>query len=128
MLPLDPQRFMPAVGQGALGIECREDDYDLLVLLASLEDRDTRVCVDAERGFLAGLDGGCQVPIAAHARLADEETLVLDGLVAEVDGSVILRGSRSGSAIDARQIGQALAVELLDGGGRAILEKLYPKL
>lgn len=128
MLPLDPQRFMPAVGQGALGIECREDDYDLLVLLASLEDRETRVCVDAERGFLAGLNGGCQVPIAAHARLADEENLVLDGLVAEVDGSVILRGSRSGNAIDARQIGEALAVELLDGGGRAILEKLYPKL
>lgn len=127
MLPLDPERMLPAVGQGALGVECREDDYDLLVLLASLEDRDTRVCVDAERAFLAGLDGGCQVPIAGHARLLDEENLVLEGLVAEVDGSLILRGTRSGNAIDAAQIGQALATELLDGGGRNILEKLYPK-
>ena len=127
MLPLDPERVMPAVGQGALGIECREDNYDLLVLLASLEDRDTRVCVDAERAFLAGLDGGCQVPIAGHARFVDEDNLVLEGLVAEVDGSLILRGERRGDAVDSRQIGESLAAELLDGGGRAILEKLYPK-
>ena len=127
MLPLDPERVMPAVGQGALGIECREDNYDLLVLLASLEDRDTRVCVDAERAFLAGLDGGCQVPIAGHARFVDEDNLVLEGLVAEVDGSLILRGERRGDAIDSRQIGESLAAELLDGGGRAILEKLYPQ-
>lgn len=128
MLPLDPERFMPAVGQGALGIECREDNYDLLVLLASLEDRNTRVCVDAERAFLAALDGGCQVPIAAYGRLADEENLVLDGLVAETDGSVILRGSKHGTPIDSRRLGEALATELLDGGARAILKKLYPKL
>ena len=128
MLPFAPERVMPAVGQGALGIECREDNYDLLVLLASLEDRDTRVCVDAERAFLAGLDGGCQVPIAAHARLVDEETLVLEGLVAEVDGSLILRGERRGDAIDSSKIGESLAQELLDGGARTILEKLYPKL
>lgn len=126
MLPLDPNRIMPAVGQGALGIECREDNYDLLVLLASLEDRNTRVCVDAERAFLAGLNGGCQVPIAGHAHFVDEENLILDGLIAEVDGSLVLRGSRSGNAIDAREIGEALAKELLDGGGRRILEKLYP--
>ena len=126
MLPLDPDRIMPAAGQGALGIECREDNYDLLVLLASLEDRNTRVCVDAERAFLAGLNGGCQVPIAGHAHFVDEENLILDGLIAEVDGSLVLRGSRSGNAIDAREIGEALAKELLDGGGRRILEKLYP--
>lgn len=126
MLPLDPDRIMPAAGQGALGIECREDNYDLLVLLASLEDRNTRVCVDAERAFLAGLNGGCQVPIAGHAHFVDEENLILDGLIAEVDGSLVLRGSRNGNAIDAREIGEALAKELLDGGGRRILEKLYP--
>ena len=126
MLPLDPERIMPAAGQGALGIECREDNYDLLVLLASLEDRNTRVCVDAERAFLAGLNGGCQVPIAGHAHFVDEENLILDGLIAEVDGSLVLRGSRSGNAIDAREIGESLAKELLDGGGRRILEKLYP--
>lgn len=125
MFPLDPQRMVPAVGQGALGIECQEDNYELLVLLASLEDRSTRVCVDAERGFLAALDGGCQVPIAAHAELVDDENVSIDGLVAEVDGSVILRGERHGNAIDARRIGADLATELLDNGGKAILDKLY---
>ncbi|MSS27751.1 hydroxymethylbilane synthase [Desulfovibrio sp. PG-178-WT-4] len=125
MTPLDPERFLPAVGQGALGIECREDNYDLLVLLAGLEDRATRVCVDAERGFLAGLEGGCQVPIAGHARLVDEENVSLEGLVAEVDGSLILRGAKSGNAADARALGLDLARELLDRGGRAILAKLY---
>ncbi len=125
MQPLDPHDFVPAVGQGALGIECRDDDYDLFGLLALLEDSATRVCVEAERGFLAGLEGGCQVPIAGHARLPDAETVRLDGLVAEVDGSLILRGEKSGPASEARHLGQELARDLLDKGGRAILEKLY---
>ena len=75
-------------GQGALGIECRRDDERVLGLVKRLEDYETRVCVEAERGFLTGLDGGCQVPIGAHARL-DGDTVSLDGLVAEVDGSRI---------------------------------------
>lgn len=125
MRPLAPESFLPAVGQGALGIECREDDYDLFTLLALLEDGPTRVCVEAERGFLAGLEGGCQVPIAGHARLLDEETLSLEGLIAEVDGSHILRGEKSGPTCSARQLGLDLAVELLGKGGRAILAKLY---
>ena len=125
MHSLDPQVFLPAVGQGALGIECREDDYDLFALLAQLEDTPTRVCVEAERGFLAGLEGGCQVPIAGHARLLDDDTLCLEGLVAEVDGSRILRAQKQGHTSQARQWGLELASEILDQGGRAILEKLY---
>lgn len=125
MRPLAPESFLPAVGQGALGIECREDDYDLFTQLALLEDGPTRVCVEAERGFLAGLEGGCQVPVAGHARVLDEENLCLEGLIAEVDGSRILRGEKSGPTCGARQLGLDLAVELLDKGGRAILAKLY---
>ena len=125
MHSLDPQVFLPAVGQGALGIECREDDYELFALLAQLEDTPTRVCVEAERGFLAGLEGGCQVPIAGHARLLDDDTLCLEGLVAEVDGSRILRAQKQGHTSQARQWGLELASEILDQGGRAILEKLY---
>jgi len=125
MQALPQQDFIPAVGQGAIGIECREDDYDVLVRLASLEDRATRICVEAERAFLAGLEGGCQVPIAGHARLLDEETIALEGLVAEVDGSRILRSVRQGHAADATLLGRSLADELLEQGGRAILEKLY---
>ncbi|MBO6170845.1 MAG: hydroxymethylbilane synthase [Desulfovibrio sp.] len=125
MCPLDAARFLPAVGQGAIGIECREDDYDLFTLLAYLEDSPTRVCVEAERGFLAGLDGGCQVPIAGHAVLRDDETVRLDGLVAETDGSRILRDSAEGHTSLARQVGLNLAETLLSRGGRAILDKLY---
>ena len=125
MHSLDPQVFLPAVGQGALGIECREDDYDLFALLAQLEDTPTRVCVEAERGFLAGLEGGCQVPIAGHARLLDDDTLCLEGLVAEVDGSVILREQQEGTAATARETGFALARHLLDKGGKDILDRLY---
>ncbi len=101
MTPLDPEKFVPAVGQGALGIECRRDDERVLGLVKRLEDYETRVCVEAERGFLTGLDGGCQVPIGAHARL-DGDTVSLDGLVAEVDGSRIFRDQLSGPADRAR--------------------------
>ena len=125
MHALDPQTFLPAVGQGAIGIECREDDYELFTLLAELEDTPTRVCVEAERGFLAGLEGGCQVPIAGHARLESDESFVLEGLVAEVDGSLILREAQQGHTSKARQVGLELADKLLARGGRAILEKLY---
>ncbi|SDF49006.1 hydroxymethylbilane synthase [Desulfovibrio legallii] len=122
---LDPERFLPAVGQGALGIECREDAADLFPLLAQLEDTPTRVCVEAERGFLAGLDGGCQVPIAGHARLLSDDELTLTGLVAQVDGSVLLRESVRGHTSLARQLGLDLAATLLSRGGRAILAQLY---
>ncbi len=125
MHTLDPQIFLPAVGQGALGIECRENDYELFTILAEMEDSATRVCVEAERGFLAGLEGGCQVPIAGHARLLDDDTLCLEGLVAEVDGSRILRCSKNGHTSQARQWGLELAEEILELGGKGILEKLY---
>lgn len=126
LAPLDTDDFVPAVGQGALGIECHEDNYDLLVALTPLEDRPTRVCVDAERAFLGELDGGCQVPIAGHAQMLDEETIFLQGLVGEPDGSLILRAEREGDAVDSRNIGQETARELLDNGAEPILKKLYP--
>lgn len=125
MHQLKVDSFLPAVGQGAIGIECRENDHELLALLTNLEDRETRVCVDAERAFLAGLEGGCQVPIAGHALLVDKETIYLEGLVAEVDGSHILRGHNEGHTSRALALGQGLAEDLLQRGGRVILDKLY---
>ena len=123
--PLAPPAFIPAVGQGALGIEFCEDRKDLAEMLAFMEHRPTRVCVEAERGFLAGLDGGCQVPIAGHAEMLDDDRFILDGLVAEVDGSVILREQQEGTAATARETGFALARHLLDKGGKDILDRLY---
>lgn len=124
MVAMDPQRFVPAVGQGALGIECRSDDGEVLSLVAKMEDAGTRVCVEAERGFLAGLDGGCQVPIGAHATLVGD-TVRLDGLVGETDGSRIFREQLEGEASQARDVGLRLADRLKAAGAGEILARLY---
>lgn len=119
-----PTQMLPAVGQGALGIECREDAYDVLVLLAELEDSETRVCIEAERAFLRRLNGGCQVPIGGYARM-EGENLLLTGLLAEVDGSKLITDTLSGDPVDCEKMGNALAESLLERGGREILAKLY---
>ena len=123
---LTPPDVLPAVGQGALGMEMREDRSDLHELLSFLEDRPTRLCVTAERSFLRRLDGGCQVPIAAHAVLKGDE-LELNALVAGVDGKTVIRGSmRAGANTeDAERMGCALAEDLLSRGADRILAELY---
>lgn len=125
--PLTPPAFVPAVGQGALGIEYAEQRTDLAAMLAFLEHRPTRIRVEAERGLLAGLEGGCQVPIAGHAVMLDDERFTLEGLVGEVDGSRIIRRSLVGRADDARAVGLALARELAEAGGADILAKVYQR-
>ena len=86
-------------------------------MLSFMEHRPTRICVEAERGLLAGLDGGCQVPIAGHAEMLDDGTFELEGLVGEVDGSVIIRRKVTGRADEARAVGFALARSLAEDGG-----------
>lgn len=125
MVELEPDIFIPAVGQGALGIECHEDNYQVLTLLAHLEDRDSRVCVQAERSFLRTLNGGCQVPIGAHAHMLDPENLNLQALVAEPNGSNLLRAQQAGDAVFAEKLGPAVASRLLADGAGKILQKLY---
>jgi len=115
---------IPAIGQGALGIEIRSDDERTREALAFLDDRETSLAVRAERGFLKRLEGGCQVPIAAHGTVAGD-TVALSGLIGKPDGSRILRGSRSGSVSDPEAVGVALAGELLSRGGREILDEVY---
>lgn len=100
--------MLPAVGQGALAIESRADDPDVLNLLAPLEHRATRAAVDAERAFLRHLEGGCHTPIAAYATVAGD-LLHLDGLIAAHDGSTVARSTIDGGAGDAEQIGVELA-------------------
>lgn len=125
--PLAPPAFIPAVGQGALGIEFCEDRKDLAEMLSFMEHRPTRICVEAERGLLAGLDGGCQVPIAGHAEMLDDGTFELEGLVGEVDGSVIIRRKVAGRADEARAVGLALARSLAEDGGAEILARVYAR-
>lgn len=121
---LDPDLSLPAVGQGAIGIECRSDDAETNRMLAPLNDAATWTCVAAERAFNARLEGGCQVPVAAYAELQGER-LVLRGLVGEPDGSRLLRDAIDGPADKAETLGTRLAERLLARGARRILDKVY---
>ena len=115
---------LPAIGQGAVGIECRRDDDWVNELLAPLNDEDTATRVAAERAMNLRLNGGCQVPIAGYAELAHGVILVR-GLVGRVDGSEIIRGEIAGPPEDAAHLGQVLAEDLLARGADAILAELY---
>lgn len=115
---------LPAMGQGAIGIECRSDDAELNRMLAQLHDHDTGVCVAAERAMNARLNGGCQVPIAGFAELHDGQ-LFMRGLVGSPDGSLIYRAERSGDMANAEAIGRLIAEDLLAQGADKILQALY---
>ena len=117
---------LPAISQGALGLEGRADDRFVRELALRLEDRSTRIAVTAERGFLERLEGGCQVPIAAHATVEDQ-TMTLRGLIASVDGHRLIQGFSEGPVGDAKKIGATLAERLLSQGGREILKEIYEK-
>lgn len=120
-LPIDLS--LPAIGQGALGLQCREGDEGTLRLIAPLHHADTAVAVTAERAFLRRLNGGCQVPLAAHATV-EEKTLTLVGLVAEVDGRSLLKETLTAPVSQADAVGCQLAEKLLARGADRILAAL----
>ena len=120
---IDTGVSLPAVGQGAVGIECRNDDGELISLLQALNDSQTAARVLAERAMNARLEGGCQVPIGSYAVLSDD-TLTLRGLVGTPDGTTILKASAEGLLADAEKIGTEVANKLLEQGAREILDAL----
>lgn len=141
---LQPRISLPAIGQGAVGIECRVDDVFINKLLKKLDHKATSVCVRAERAFLKKLEGGCQVPIGAYARIESQESkvksqklkknlnlktqntkLVIEGLVGSLDGKTLMKGSRKGKPEDAEVIGTKLAETLLSKGAGKLLEEVY---
>lgn len=115
---------LPAIGQGALGIEGRTNDAFVRSILIRLNHRATETTVTAERAFLYRLEGGCQVPIAAHATLSGDQ-LVLEGLVATVDGKTVIRDQMEGTHQQAHALGVQLAERLLSRGGDKILREIY---
>jgi hydroxymethylbilane synthase len=121
---LEPEESLPAIGQGAIGIEARSDDEAVKQLLAPLGDPDTTLRVLAERAMNETLNGGCQVPIAGFAVLEGDQ-LYLRGLVGEPDGSRVLRAEVRGASSDARSLGIKLGKNLLDQGAGEILAKLH---
>lgn len=126
---LDTNLSLPAVGQGALGLECRIGDDRVAALIAPLADFKTNRCVRAERAFNHRLMGGCQVPIAGFATLSGEQ-LTLQGRVGSIDGQMLLKDQISGQAVDAEQLGVILAERLLGAGADQLLAQLaiHPSL
>ncbi len=117
---------LPAIGQGALGIETRQDDREVEEQIRFLNDKASWIAVSAERSFLNRLEGGCQVPIAAFAR-TDGATLQIDGLVGTIDGKRILRERLEGRVEEAESLGTKLADILLSKGAKEILDEVYQR-
>ena len=117
---LSAEQMLPAVGQGALGLETRASDEDTIAAVAKLDHEATRLCCLAERALLRELGGGCQLPIAGHAVIVSRE-LRLDGLVAAKDGSALVKDHVVGSASEAEELGKNLASRLLAAGAKDLL-------
>ncbi len=124
---LPPEISLHAVGQGALGIECREGDAEILDLLRAIEHTPTTQCALAERAFLRQLEGGCQVPIGVNTAIA-ADTLTLTGMVASLDGQRLIRDTVVGSAVTAEQLGHELAMRLREQGATAILAEIFAQI
>ena len=122
---LELEDCLPAVGQGALAIQCRKDDQELIELLHGLNDETTEKTVKAERAFLHALEGGCQVPIAAYAR-KEAEFIQLTGLVAEPDGTIVICETMKGS--EPFELGKSLAERLMELGAKTILDRVKEEL
>ncbi|MDM1719032.1 hydroxymethylbilane synthase [Acinetobacter towneri] len=121
---IQPDLSLPAVGQGALGLECRSQDQAVLDLILPLMHAETNVCVRAERAFNAYLEGGCQVPIAGYATLQNGQ-LQIEGRVGSVDGQTILKAVQFGAPEQAEMLGEELAKALLAQGAGELLKALY---
>lgn len=121
---IDPQVMVPGVGQGAVGIESRKYDLDILNLIVDLDHEATHQALEAERAFLTRLEGGCQVPLGAYATLNDG-VLTIRGFVGSLDGKTIYKAEKTGSIQQAGNIGVALADELLQMGAGKILQEIY---
>ena len=117
---------LPAIGQGAIGIECRRDDAFINTLIAPLNHEETSLCVKAERAFLKKLEGGCQVPIAAHARLVSGKIL-MDGLVGSISGDRIIKAYGEGGPEHPESLGIRLAEDILGRGAKEILDEVYKR-
>jgi hydroxymethylbilane synthase len=120
---IDPEQMVSAVGQGAIGVEIREDDEFMADVCAKLSDPDTLCCVSAERVVMRKLEGGCQVPIGAYARIEGDE-LVMDAFVGSVDGKTIVRHSLVGDPADPLALGDAMVEALIGLGADEILAEI----
>lgn len=115
---------LPAVGQGALAIETREDDAELREMLAFLDDKPTRACTLTERAFLSTVEGGCQVPVGVYATTTETGKIKVEAVIASLDGKMLYRDTMEDSPMEGEALGRKLAMKLLDDGGREILKSI----
>ena len=120
---MSPEAFLPAVGQGAIAVECRLKDTEAAELVGGLDDAESRTAIIAERSLLSALHGGCQVPLGAWARIERGE-LVMEAVVCSVDGTQYVREKASAPPDQSAELGQRLAQVLAEGGARGILEEV----
>lgn len=121
---LELPHFIPAVGQGVLALEVRQNDTEICELLNFLDHKTTRICVEAERAFMRTLEGGCQVPIAAYASALQDSTISLKARIATVDGITLLDAEKVIENENPQECGKALAEEMLQNGAKEILDTL----
>ncbi|SFS99228.1 hydroxymethylbilane synthase [Marininema halotolerans] len=119
------EKMLPAVGQGALAVQCREDDHEIIEILKSVHDEKTAAAIQAERVFLHAFEGGCHLPIAGHA-VREGGEIRLRGLVADPSGSPLLQGEAKGT--DPAEVGRTLTSELMDKGARELLNQVKEEI
>lgn len=123
---ISPDIILPAMGQGAVGIEARKRDYDVLTTILDLDHEPTHLALDAERAFVGKLEGGCQVPIGAYATLDDgSDELTLKGLVASLDGKTIYQSDKKRASVEGQKLGRELGQDILNMGADIILKEIY---
>ena len=120
---IDPKIILPAMGQGAVGIECRKHDLEVMAVIGQLDHEASQLAVEAERAFVGVLDGGCQIPIGAYAQI-DKGKMTLEGLVASLDGKKIIHEQIEGPCVDARNLGIRLGHIVLEKGADKILDTI----
>ena len=120
---LEPTEFLPAPGQGALAIQTRDADAELIKVVSQLDDESTRIAVQAERQILAAMHGGCSIPLGVYARVVDD-SLVIDAMIASVDGQTMIRSSDSTSLDKIQACVEKMTEELLSAGGKEILKQV----
>ncbi|KUP34526.1 hydroxymethylbilane synthase [Bacillus halotolerans] len=123
---LEPERCLPAVGQGALAIECRESDRELLTLFSQFTDEYTKRTVLAERAYLNAMEGGCQVPIAGYSVINGQDEIELTGLVASPDGKIIFKETVTGN--DPEEVGKRCAALMTDQGAKDLIDRVKREL
>ena len=121
---ISPEILLPAMGQGAVGIEARKNDVDNQILLADMDDENTHLALDAERAIVTQLEGGCNVPIGAFATIEEDE-MTVKGLVASLDGKTIYKKEVKGNKVHAINLGKELGNELLEMGGDKIMQEIH---